>query len=102
MSGLVKQLAIIAVSGFCVLQHIAAIAKTNILWINIDDQSPWYGSYEKTKAQTPNIDALAREGVAFERAYASSPACGPSRSAIITGSYSIRTGTHDMRSGADS
>lgn len=71
MSGLVKQLAIIAVSGFCVLHHIAAIAKTRILWINIDDQSPCYGRCGKTKAQTPNIDALASESVVFERAYVS-------------------------------
>ena len=71
----------------------------NILWINIDDQSPWYGTYGDEFAQTPNLDALAAQGVVFERAYAPSPVCAPSRSAIITGSYSIRTGTHDMRSG---
>lgn len=71
----------------------------NILWINIDDQSPWYGTYGDKLAQTPNLDALAQQGVVFERAYAPSPVCAPSRSAIITGSYSIRTGTHDMRSG---
>ena len=35
----------------------------------------------------------------FERAYAPSPVCSPTRSAIITGTYSIRTGTHDHRSG---
>ena len=71
----------------------------NILWINIDDQSPWYGAYGDTLAQTPVIDSLAEQGVIFERAYASSPVCAPSRTAIITGSYAIRTGTHDMRSG---
>ncbi|MGI9233618.1 MAG: sulfatase family protein [Woeseiaceae bacterium] len=71
----------------------------NVLWINIDDQSPWYGAYGDDLAQTPNLDALAEQGVLFERAYAPSPVCAPSRSAIITGSYSIRTGTHDMRSG---
>lgn len=61
----------------------------NILWINIDDQSPWYGSYGDKLAQTPNLDALADRGVLFERAYAPSPVCSTSRSAIITGSYSI-------------
>jgi arylsulfatase A-like enzyme len=71
----------------------------NILWINIDDQSPWYGTYGDDLAQTPILDSLAEHGVVFERAYAPSPVCAPSRSAIITGSYSIRTGTHDMRSG---
>lgn len=74
-------------------------AAQNVLWINIDDQSPWYGSYGDKLAQTPNLDALASQGVLFERAYASSPVCGPSRSANITGNYSIRIGAHDMRSG---
>ena len=48
---------------------------------------------------TPNIDALARAGVVFERAYAAAPVCSPSRSANITGVYPIRAGTHDHRSG---
>ena len=73
-------------------------ARTNILWISIDDQSPWYGTYGDTRVQTPNIDALASQGVVFERAYAPSPVCSPTRSAIITGAYSVRTGTHDHRS----
>ena len=74
-------------------------SRTNILWISIDDQSPWYGTYGDARVKTPNIDALAAQGVVFERAYAPSPVCSPTRSAIITGTYSIRTGTHDHRSG---
>ena len=57
--------------------------RTNILWISIDDQSPWYGTYGDTRVRTPNIDALASQGVVFERAYAPSPVCSPTRSAII-------------------
>ncbi len=73
--------------------------RPNILWINIDDQSPWYPSYGDTTVATPNIDALAREGVLFERAYVPTPVCAPSRSSLITGNYNIRIGAHDMRSG---
>jgi uncharacterized sulfatase len=36
---------------------------------------------------TPNIDRLARAGVRFERAFTTSPVCGPARSAIFTGLY---------------
>lgn len=71
----------------------------NILWIYIEDQNPWYSCYGESLVETPNIDALARDGVLFERAYAASPVCSPSRSAVITGSYPIRLGTHDHRSG---
>ncbi len=73
--------------------------RPNILWIDIDDQSPWYNVYGDKTVSTPNLDALASEGVAFERVYAANPVCGPSRSAMITGVYPIRAGTHDMRSG---
>lgn len=78
---------------------LAETTRPNILWINIDDQSPWYSSYGDTRVDTPNIDALARQGVLFERAYVPTPVCAPSRSSLITGNYNIRIGAHDMRSG---
>ena len=74
-------------------------ARPNVLWIDIDDQSPWYSSYGHDLVDTPNIDALARQGVLFERAYAPTPVCSPTRSSLITGSYAIRIGAHDHRSG---
>ena len=72
--------------------------RPNILWIYIEDQDPRYGCYGETLVETPNIDALAAEGVVFERAYSPAPVCSPSRSAVITGSYAIRLGTHVQRS----
>ena len=71
----------------------------NVLWLDIDDQSPWYSAYGHDLVETPNIDALAKEGVLFERAYAPTPVCSPTRSSLITGSYAIRIGAHDHRSG---
>ena len=38
-----------------------------------------------TRGATPNIDALARQGVLFERAFCNSPLCTPSRQSFITG-----------------
>ena len=73
--------------------------RPNVLWIDIDDQSPWYSSYGQDLVDTPNIDALAEQGVLFERAYAPTPVCSPTRSSLITGSYAIRIGAHDHRSG---
>ncbi|WP_188238161.1 sulfatase-like hydrolase/transferase [Sphingopyxis sp. LK2115] len=42
--------------------------------------------------QTPNIDALAREGVHFTTAYAANATCSPSRAAMMTGRYPTRFG----------
>jgi arylsulfatase A-like enzyme len=42
--------------------------------------------------QTPNIDALAREGVDFTTAYAANATCSPSRAAMMTGRYPTRFG----------
>jgi arylsulfatase A-like enzyme len=85
--------------------HMAFAAATekrpNILWLFIDDQDPRYGCYGEELVNTPNIDALAAEGVLFERAYVPAPVCAPCRSALITGSYPIRLGTHNMRSSRD-
>jgi arylsulfatase A-like enzyme len=75
--------------------------RPNILWIYIDDQDPRYGCYGEELVTTPNIDALAAAGVMFERAYVPVPVCAPSRSALITGSYPIRLGMHNMRSSRD-
>ena len=42
--------------------------------------------------KTPNIDAIAREGVAFTNAYAAHATNGPSRAAMLTGRYPTRFG----------
>ncbi|MEN8126181.1 MAG: sulfatase-like hydrolase/transferase [Planctomycetota bacterium] len=74
--------------------------KPNILWIYIEDMSPWIGCYGDTvnKDATPTIDALAADGVRFSRCYVPAPVCSPCRSALITGAYQTTTGLHNHRS----
>ncbi len=45
------------------------------------------GCYGHPVVKTPNIDALAKEGVLFEQNYTAHPVCGPSRSCIASGWY---------------
>ncbi len=77
-----------------------ATSRPNILWIFIEDMSPWIGCYgDKINAdKTPNIDSLAARGVRFTRCYVPCPVCSPCRSAMITGAYQTTTGLHNHRS----
>ena len=92
-------IAVLALLGGAVQAEETEVSRPNVLWLDIDDQSPWYSSYGNDLVETPNIDALAAQGVLFERAYAPTPVCSPTRSSLITGSYAIRIGAHDQRSG---
>ncbi|MFB6295475.1 MAG: sulfatase [Halobacteriales archaeon] len=63
----------------------------NVVVIYTDDQDPdWVGAYGGD-ALTPNIDRLAEEGVRFDRYYATSPVCSPSRYSALTGRYASRS-----------
>ena len=72
----------------------AAPAKPNLVLFLADDLGYGFvGCYGNNVIQTPNLDALAREGTRFTRAFAVSPTCSPSRAAIFTGLYPQRNGT---------
>ncbi|MGB0767919.1 MAG: sulfatase family protein [Phycisphaeraceae bacterium] len=74
----------------------------NILWLSVEDMSPWIGPYGDKTVPTPNLDRLAAEGVTYDNAFATSPVCAPARSSIITGMYATRIGTMQMRNGSPS
>ena len=70
----------------------AAETPPNIVLVFIDDMG-WadFSCFGNTDAATPNIDALAADGIRFEQFYVNSPICSPSRVAISTGLYPQRT-----------
>lgn len=75
--------------------------KPNILMIMTDQHRlSAVGAYGKTPCLTPNIDALAAEGVLFENAYTVCPVCSPARGTIMTGKYphghGITTNIHEL------
>ena len=73
--------------------------KPNILWVTIEDTSPQFiGCYGNKDARTPVIDQLASEGVRFTNAFSTGTVCSPSRSCIITGVKTYKTGTGNHRS----
>ncbi|WP_148414184.1 sulfatase [Haloferax sp. KTX1] len=71
------------------------------LYIDIDSLRPDHvGAYGYKGETTPNIDALAADGVVFERAYCANSPCIPSRAGTITGRYGVDNGveTHGKAS----
>jgi arylsulfatase A-like enzyme len=73
-------------------------ARPNVLWIVADDMSFEVGAFGDAVARTPNLDRLAREGVRYRNAIATSGVCAPSRAALITGMYQTSIGAQHMRS----
>jgi arylsulfatase A-like enzyme len=67
-------------------------APPNIVIFNIDDMGygdlPSYGN--TAPVQTPNLDAIAAQGLQFRQFYVNSPLCSPSRTGLLTGQYPSR------------
>jgi arylsulfatase A-like enzyme len=80
-------------------QNALAQDKPNILWVTIEDTSPQFlGCYGNREAKTPVMDQLASEGVRFTNAFSTGTVCSPSRTCIITGVKTYKTGTGNHRS----
>jgi arylsulfatase A-like enzyme len=63
-------------------------SRPNILFILADDLGYGdLGCYGQPRIHTPNIDALARQGIRFTQAYAGSTVCAPSRCTLMTGRH---------------
>src|ERR1700741_2696388 len=66
----------------------AVARQPNIVFIIADDLGyADLSCYGRRDFETPNLDRLAKEGMRFLQAYANSPVCTASRTAIITGRY---------------
>lgn len=77
----------------CKKEQEKKIIKPNIILINVDDLG-WkdLGFMGSTYYETPNIDALAKEGLVFNNAYAGAANCAPSRACLISGLNTPRHG----------
>jgi uncharacterized sulfatase len=65
----------------------------NILFLFSDQQrADTMGCYGQRLPVTPNLDALAAEGVRFANAFTCQPVCGPARAALQTGKWATQTG----------
>ncbi|MEQ8705169.1 MAG: arylsulfatase [Phaeodactylibacter sp.] len=73
--------------------------RPNIILYLADDMG-WgdAGCYGQSKISTPNLDAMAAQGIRFTDAYTGSPVCAPSRSTLMEGLHAGHTRVRNNRS----
>jgi len=70
-----------------------AAERPNIVFLLTDDQTCYsLGCYGNDDVSTPNMDALAAEGMAFDNYYNTTAICMASRASIMTGMFEYKTG----------
>jgi len=67
--------------------HLTAHAGSILLLFCDQFRIDLIGCYGNTQVRTPNIDALAADGMAFERACTPTPLCSPARASLMSGMY---------------
>lgn len=75
---------------FCLLMAVSAHAITteppNVILVMADDQGWGDMAYNgHSHLQTPNFDAMAKEGIRFDNFHAAAPVCSPTRGSVMTG-----------------
>ncbi|MFY9150377.1 MAG: sulfatase [Prolixibacteraceae bacterium] len=83
-----------SLAAFCFLEvHSQAKQLPNIVIYLADDQGQADGSvYGANVLKTPTAEILAKAGITFNNAFIASPACAPSRAALLTGLMPARNG----------
>ncbi len=84
---------LLLVPGLLLFQIFAFAGKPNIVLIMADDMG-WgqTGYYDHPVLKTPNLDAMAANGLRFDRFYAGASNCSPTRATVLTGRSNDRTG----------
>ena len=90
---MIKRIFLLEIALLFVVTAHANLHQPNVIVIYTDDQG--YGDVSalnpQSKFKTPNLDRLAREGIAFTHGHSSDSVCTPSRYGLLTGRYAWRT-----------
>ena len=84
---------ILALIFGAILSLASAAERPNIILIMTDDQGWGETSYNgHSVLKTPHLDAMAANGLRFDRFYAGAPVCSPTRASVLTGRANDRCG----------
>ncbi len=79
--------------AFAAANRPAAEKPANVIVIYCDDLGYGdLGSYGHPSIRTPHLDRMATEGIRFTDFYSGAEVCTPSRAALLTGRYALRSG----------
>lgn len=77
------------------LAESARAADRNIVFFVADDHgAEALGAYGNRVVKTPNLDAIASEGIRFTHAFGTTASCSASRSVLLTGVHNHRNGQY--------
>ena len=92
--GAVVLLASVVVGGWFIWR-LGPTSRPHVILISIDTlRADHLGCYGHPEGISPNIDALAAEGLRFENAYSPVPLTLPGHASMLTGTYPPYTGVH--------
>ena len=94
-----KKLTLLIILLFFSCENQSVIKRPNVILIMTDDQG--YGDLGANNNQniiTPNLDDFTEKSIRFNNFFVS-PVCAPTRSSLMTGRYSLRTGVRDTYNG---
>jgi N-sulfoglucosamine sulfohydrolase len=83
--------------GATTVQPRPEMTRPNVVLIVSDDHGiDGLGCYGNPVVKTPHLDALAREGIRFTRAFSTAASCSPSRSVILSGLQTHHNGMYGL------
>ena len=86
--------------GSVAASHALAADRPNIVLMMADDLGWGDTGYNGHKViQTPHLDEMSRQGIRFNRFYAASSVCSPTRGACLTGRHPFRYGVYSANVG---